>query len=96
MSAQLPGVLKSWLCHYDRAEIPVIGVAFEGKSESANRAAINAIEELPGQPVELDPQGHAYFGPRGFSNACVAAVENEFLPKAFEPKPVRFNICRNS
>jgi phosphoribosylaminoimidazole-succinocarboxamide synthase len=95
-SAQLPGVLKSWLCYYKRPEIPVVGVAFESKSEQADRAAIDAIEELPSQPVELDPAGHAYFGSKGFYDACVAAVEHEFLPKAFEPKPAKFNICQNS
>jgi hypothetical protein len=38
-----------------------------------------SIEELPGQPVMLDPEGHAYFGAEGFLEACKAAVYDEFL-----------------
>lgn len=91
MAAQLPGVLKGWLDHYDKT-VPVIGVGFEGPSEDANRAARLSIEQLPGQPVELDADGHAYFGFDGFVAALGAALYHEFLPKKNAAKPARFNL----
>lgn len=87
MAAQLPGVLKAHMCRFGNHHIPVIGVAFEGQDEDHNRSAKGSIKDLPGQPVELDENGEAYFGEQGFAQACVAALEHEFLPKKFEPKP---------
>lgn len=86
-AAALPGIAKSWLCQFGFPQIPVIGVGFEGNTTEDNRAAIDSIECLPGQPVELDPEGHTYFGPEGFVQACEAAVQAEFLPKTIERKP---------
>lgn len=86
-AAALPGVLKALLCKYGKGHIPVIGVAFKGKDWKADLAARLSIENLPGQPVELDENGNAYFGPEGFEAACIAAINNEFLPKMNEAKP---------
>ena len=72
-----------------RSEIPVIGVAFKGKTEREDLAAILSIECLPGQPVELDRNGNVYFGHEGFLEACKAAIGHEFMPKSMEPKPAR-------
>lgn len=88
-AAALPGILKSWLCYFGKAHIPVIGVAFKGKNEKADMAARLSIENLPSQPVEMDEKGNAYFGPEGFEKACVSAVNDEFLPKSMESKPVK-------
>ena len=90
-AAALPGIIKSHLSRlaYD---IPVIGVAFKGKDHKADMAAKLSIENLPGQPVELTSDGQAYFGPEGFENACKAAVQDEFLPKMMEVKPVKLNL----
>ena len=88
-AAALPGVLKGWLCHFGKPHIPVIGVAFKGKDWKADMAARLSIENLPGQPVEMDKNGCAYFGPEGFESACISAVADEFLPKDMEKKPVQ-------
>ena len=84
MAAALPGVLKALLVKEGKPQIPVIGVAFAGKTEEDNLAARLSIERLPGQPVVLDPDGKAYFGLLGFENACLAALFHEFLP---DPPP---------
>jgi phosphoribosylaminoimidazole-succinocarboxamide synthase len=86
MAAALPGIMKSQLCMLGHPEIPVIGVAFKGKSERDDQAAILSIERLPGEPVELDLHGHAYFGNVGFIEACRATIGHEFLPKDIERK----------
>lgn len=85
-AAALPGIVKSWLSHRG-LNIPVIGVGF-GSNEGADdwRAAKLSIEQLPGQPVELDVNGQAYMGSGGMTTACLAAAEDEFLPKAVEKK----------
>lgn len=90
-AAALPGIVKSWLVAND-SSVPVIGVAFEGISEADNIAARTSIECLPGQPVELDSKGNAYFGSKGFVSACYAAVYDEFLLKMPESKPVQYDI----
>ena len=92
MSAQLPGVLKGWLDHYGKSGLPVIGVGLDGGSEEANKAACSAIEQLPGQLVELNDEGRAYFGAQGLLAACNAARDHEFLPKVNARKAVEFNI----
>lgn len=89
MAAALPGIVKSELCMLGKSDIPVIGVAFEGANRSDNIAATLSIERLPNQPVELDIDGKAYFGREGFSNACRAALFNEFLPKNIKAKPAQ-------
>lgn len=91
-AAALPGIIKSWLSKFDHSNIPVIGVAFKGKNEKADMAAKLSIENLPGQPVELDGNGQSYFGPGGFMSACVSSVNDEFLPKKTEAKPVMLNL----
>lgn len=95
MAAQLPGVLKAWLGHYGKADIPVIGVALVSDSSEASVAAKLAIEQLPGQPVELDERGKAYFGTPGMLAAAKAAVEHEFLPRSYESKAAELNIRQN-
>jgi phosphoribosylaminoimidazole-succinocarboxamide synthase len=92
LAAALPGIIKSELCRVGRSDIPVIGVAFKGKTEREDLAAILSIECLPGQPVELDRNGNVYFGHEGFLEACKAAIGHEFMPKSMEPKPARLNI----
>jgi phosphoribosylaminoimidazole-succinocarboxamide synthase len=92
LAAQLPGVLKAWLCHYDKSEIPVIGVAMKGEPAEAGVAAKLSIEWLPGKPVELDNHGRAYYGAPGMLEACRAALEHEFLPRTMEAKPAELNI----
>lgn len=95
-AAALPGIIKSKLCRFNRPDIPVIGVAFESENASTNQAAFLSIECLPGQPVELRRDGKAYFGPEGFRHACVAAVEHEFLPKTFQPRPAQIGLLQFS
>jgi len=90
-AAHLPGVLKSWLVHFG-IQAPVIGVAFQGKNNTDEFAARLSITEIPEQPVELDTDGHAYFGNEGMVKACQAAVQNEFLPKTITLKLPEFNI----
>jgi phosphoribosylaminoimidazole-succinocarboxamide synthase len=91
-AAQLPGVLKAWLGHYSKSNIPVIGVALMGEPAEASVAAKLSIEQLPGQPVELDEHGKAYFSSKGMQEAVRAALENEFLPQTYEPKAAEFNV----
>lgn len=93
LAAALPGVLKALLTQEGKGDIPVIGVGFRGKTEEANEAARLSITQLPGKPVILDADGKAYFGPDGFREACVAAVEHEFLtPTSPAPVPAQRNI----
>ncbi len=92
MAAALPGIVKAHLCAFNRARIPVIGVAFEGKTSKQNEAAMLSIEEIPGQPVELNQHGMAYFGSIGFEQACLAAINNEFLTKDIVKKEARFDL----
>ena len=93
-AAALPGITKSILCEAGQAHIPVIGVAFRGKNWKADMAARLSIENLPGQPVEMDQDGNAYFGPEGFVAACESAVNDEFLPKTIEKKEMKFGAWR--
>ena len=86
MAAALPGVLKALLSS-GGVSLPVLGVAFSGKSASDDAAARLSIENLPGQPVELNSNGRAYFGEGGFHEACMAAIQHEFLPKTISAKP---------
>lgn len=79
-AAALPGVLKAWLNHFGRINIPVIGVGLDGQDEADKLAARLSIEQLPGKPVLLNGEGEAYYGPEGMVAACRAAVEHEFLP----------------
>lgn len=91
-AAALPGIVKSLLCLQGRSDIPVIGVALKGETTEDDRDATGSIKGLPGQPVELDPKGEAYFGSYGFSKALEAALWNEFLPKKVEHKPADVGI----
>ncbi len=92
MAAALPGIVKAMLCKIGMPDIPVIGVAFEGKNEEQNLAAKLSIKCLPEQPVELDENGNAYFGDSGFTEACFAAFRNEFMPKAVKAKPLQVDV----
>jgi len=93
MAAALPGVLKALLVYEGKPDIPVIGVAFEGKNEIADIAARLSIEQLPGQPVQLRPDGTAHFGPDGFNDACHSAIYDEFLPtQPGIPKPAQLDL----
>ncbi|MBI3290765.1 AIR carboxylase family protein, partial [Candidatus Falkowbacteria bacterium] len=91
MAAQLSGMIKAYLAA-EGSDIPVIGVGFAGSTAEADQAARLSIEQLPGQPVELDSKGRAYFGGEGFCQACEAAVRDEFLPKRNAIKPAEWNI----
>lgn len=93
--AALAGDVKSRLCKMGRSDIPVIGVAVQGKTDKANQAAILSMEELPEQPVELDPNGNAYFGELGFVKACLSAVNDEFLPKGYSHKPAQIDVIKS-
>jgi len=92
MAAQLPGVLKAWLVHFGKADVPVIGVAFKGATEAADEAARLSIEQLPGAWLEVNAAGNAYFGAEGMLEAARAAVEHEFLPRTIEPKPAEYDV----
>ncbi len=89
MAAALPGIVKAILCKIGSPDIPVIGVAFAGKTDEQNLAAKLSIKCLPEQPVELDKNGEAYFGQEGFAGACFSTIENEFMPKTVKAKPVQ-------
>lgn len=91
-AAQLPSAIKTELCRLGRPDIPVIGVACKGDNDRSNTAAILSIEELPDQPVELDPEGHAYFGEDGFLSALESAIGDEFLPRSVAHKPAELNL----
>lgn len=91
-AAALPGVLQAWLKYFGKGHIPVLGVAFDGGTDSANAAARLSIEELPGNPVILTPEGTAYFGSEGFFNACVAAVKDEFFVVPAPTKEAKHNV----
>ena len=93
-AAALAGVTKGILCEAGQSHIPVIGVAFRGKNWKADMAARLSIENLPGQPVEMDRDGNAYFGPEGFVMACESAVSDEFLPRTIDKKDVKFGEWR--
>jgi phosphoribosylaminoimidazole-succinocarboxamide synthase len=93
MAAALPGVLKALLIKEGKPQIPVIGVAFAGKTQEDDQAARLSIERLPGQSVLLDWKGKAYFGSDGFAQACFTAINNEFLSEpAAKPKPAEFDL----
>jgi phosphoribosylcarboxyaminoimidazole (NCAIR) mutase len=85
-AAALPEIVKARLCQQGDSHIPVIGVACKGETEQDDLAAKTSIECLPGTPVELDENGHAYFGRQGFIDACMAATWHEFLPRSIEIK----------
>jgi len=91
-AAQLPGVLKAYLVAEGALNIPVIGVGFTGLDEAANLAAAISIEQLPGQPVELDEDGRAYAGNNGMIVACEAAAKHEFLPRGIAAVSAEWNI----
>ncbi len=97
-AAALPGVLQSWLAHYGKAHIPVVGVGFRGKTEVADHAAVFGIEELPGQPVILDTRsgGRPFFGPDGFRRACEAVIHDEFLAPVVPSKEPSFFLRRKA
>ena len=90
-AAALPGILSSLLL-YQNKRIPVIGVAFEGKTAEETLAAKLSIEQTPSDTIVLDENHKAFFGPTGFFGACVHAYFGEFLPPKKEEKPAKFNL----
>lgn len=92
MHAALPGVLKAHLVSLQTLDIPVIGVAFSGKTEKLSLAATTSMECLPENPVELIDGENAFFGSAGFLKACEAAVSGFFPPRGFTKKDPEFNI----
>jgi phosphoribosylaminoimidazole-succinocarboxamide synthase len=97
LAAALPGIVKSHLCRLKRPDIPVIGVAFKGKNETENQAALLSISELPGKPVEFaDTSDKPFFGAVGFAEACNAARTYEFLPKNMAAKPTKVHMTREA
>jgi len=94
-AAALPGMLKALLTHEGKSRIPVIGVAFAGQNSDpdAGLAAQLSIEHLPDRSVLLGPNNKAYFGSKGFYEACKAALEHEFYSvKPKDPKPAQLNL----
>ena len=63
-AAALPGMLNSWLRHFGKWYIPVVGVALQGNTQNANNAALLSISELPGNPC-LGSRGWCVLRPRG-------------------------------
>lgn len=92
-AAALPGMTKAFLNMNGFGHIPVIGVAFMGDTSDADDAAMLSIEELPGNPVEMDRDGQAYFGADGFVDAAESAIYDEFLPQTPVSKPAEFDIA---
>ncbi|MCX6744697.1 MAG: AIR carboxylase family protein [Candidatus Parcubacteria bacterium] len=93
MAAALPGIIKSLFASFGKA-IPVIGVAFDSNPPNprATLAAQLSIEELPGKPVILQPDGKAFTGKDGFNAACKLAIEADFKPEAIkEQKPAKLH-----
>jgi phosphoribosylaminoimidazole-succinocarboxamide synthase len=94
-AAALPGIIKSLLCTFGHQDVPVIGVALKGETPEEDRDATGSIKGLPGQPVELNANGEAYFGAEGFGLACDSAISNEFLPRKIELKPAEISVLTN-
>jgi phosphoribosylaminoimidazole-succinocarboxamide synthase len=92
LAAALPGVLQAWLSACGKEHIPVLGVAFEGRTTEETLAAKYSIEHLPGRPVQLDDNHNAYLGSSGFKRAAIGATHNEFLCKPREPKSAEIDI----
>ncbi|MDP3778594.1 MAG: phosphoribosylaminoimidazolesuccinocarboxamide synthase [bacterium] len=90
-AAALPGIVRSWLEHFGIGNIPVLGVGLEGDSDASDYAARLSIEELPGRSVILDG-GQAYFGEKGFLNACMHAVNNEYLCASGQVREAQIDI----
>ncbi len=92
LAARLPGMVKSWLVHFGRESIPVLGVGFNNPLDLGSEAARLSIEMLPNQPVVLNQDGKAYLGPDGFIEACADSQGREFYtPTTGKPKPPIFN-----
>jgi phosphoribosylaminoimidazole-succinocarboxamide synthase len=91
-AAALPGVLQSWLCHYNKGYIPVLGVAFSSDNAEDEEAAVLSIERLPGNPVVLNERDQAYLGASGFTEACADAATREFFIPPSSPKPARLCV----
>jgi phosphoribosylcarboxyaminoimidazole (NCAIR) mutase len=73
--------------------VPVIGVAFQGKTPEQTQAAIISIQQVPGTQVIFDD----YVGPVGFYRACKRAVEGNFPAiKAVQDKPVRIRTLADA
>jgi phosphoribosylaminoimidazole-succinocarboxamide synthase len=95
-AAALPGIVKSLLSMNGRSDIPVIGVALKGETAEDDRDATGSIKGLPGQPVELNSNGEAYFASAGFTKVCLSASVDEFLPKHVEAKPAEIGILTSA
>jgi phosphoribosylaminoimidazole-succinocarboxamide synthase len=91
-AAALPGMLCSWLQHFGKGDVPVLGVGLAGDTKNANMAAQLSIQELPGRSVIVTDHGLPYFGKQGFLDACKAAVEQEFLTTPSSPKKAEYNL----
>ncbi|MDD2646829.1 MAG: phosphoribosylaminoimidazolesuccinocarboxamide synthase [Patescibacteria group bacterium] len=86
-AAALPGVLKAWMSFFGNPT-PVVGVGLPGTTMDASMAATLSIEELPGQPVELNSDG------RAFASLIEALnrARGEFLTRTVESKPAKLNV----
>jgi len=76
MANHLTGTADAYLRYFLKRKTSVIGVAFEGKTEKDNIAAIMSIEKVPGTQVIFDKDKQ--FGAEGFTYACHLAVEGNF------------------
>lgn len=87
MANHLTGTADAYLRYTaESIRVPVIGVAFEGKTKEDTQAAILSIKKVPGTQVIFSD---AYVGMPGFLSACIRAVEGNFPElKKVTPKPV--------
>jgi len=94
-AAHLPCCSESFLRNELGCKIPVIAVAFAGKTEKETTAAILSIEEVPGTKVIFqDETGIKFVGADGFYRACVYAATGPLLEVEIEKVvgPVRRSL----
>jgi len=73
--------------------VPVIGVAFQGKTPEQTQAAIMSILQVPGTQVIFDD----YVGHIGFYRACKRAIEGNFPAiKAVQDKPIKIRTLEDA
>lgn len=87
MANHLTGTADAYLRYFLQDDrVPVIGVAFQGKTDEETQAAILSIQQVPGTQVIFNG---AYVGENGFLSACRKAIEDDLPPiKVPNPKPM--------
>lgn len=76
MANHLTGTADAYFRYTLERKTPVIGVAFRGKTEEDDLAAILSIARVPGTQVIFDRNRH--FGTDAFLNACRDAAAGNF------------------